>query len=119
MGFQKEKSTSNAVRKIIAVLEYAMLNGLPAHMLTVDIEKAYDTVPYSLIELMLNCYKCPPQVTKLIMNLHRNRALHFKIDGHVGEALTPERGVAQGSPLSCILFVMCMQPLLNRPESPN
>ena len=44
-GFQKEKSTSNAVRKIIAVLEYAMLNGLPAHMLTVDIEKAYDTVP--------------------------------------------------------------------------
>ena len=62
----------------------------------------------------LNCYKCPPQVTKLIMNLHRNRALHFKIDGHVGEALTPERGVAQGSPLSCILFVMCMQLLLNR-----
>ena len=46
--------------------------------------------------------------------MHKHRALHFKLNGHTGEALTPERGVAQGSPLSCILFVLCMQPLLLR-----
>jgi hypothetical protein len=113
-GFQKEKSTGVAVHKITAVLKYAALHDKPAHMLTVDIEKAYDTVPYALIELMLTSYKCPPHLIKMIMSMHTNRELRFKLNGHVGEACVPERGVAQGSPLSCIIFVMCMQPLLER-----
>ena len=113
-GFQPERSTASAMRKITALTEYADLHNIPIHLLTVDIEKAYDTVPYALIELMLHTYNCPAHITNLIMSMHTNRALHFKLNGKIGEALTPERGVAQGSPLSCILFVMCMQPLLLR-----
>lgn len=113
-GFQPEKSTASAMRKILALIEHADLTNIPIHMLTVDIEKAYDTVPYALIELMLNAYKCPEKVVKLIMSMHTQRALHFKLNGVIGEPLTPEKGVAQGSPLSCILFVLCMQPLLLR-----
>lgn len=113
-GFQSERSTASAMRKITALLEHAELTHTPIHMLTVDIEKAYDTVPYALIELMLQAYQCPKNIIKLIMHMHRKRALHFKLNGVIGEALTPEKGVAQGSPLSCILFVLCMQPLLLR-----
>ena len=83
-------------------------------MLTIDIEKAYDTVPFALIQHMLTQYNCPPQTLKLIMEMHTKRALRFKIEGHIGLPIKPQRGVAQGSPLSCILFVLCMQPLLKR-----
>ena len=113
-GFQKEKSTASAVRKITALIEYAQLHKLAIHLMTVDLEKAYDSVPFELIERALLAHHCPPRIVRLILKTHTQRALHFKIDGHIGQALTPERGVAQGSPLSCIMFVMCMQPLLLR-----
>ena len=88
--------------------------GVPAHMFTIDIEKAYDTVPFALIKHMLQQYNCPPQTLQLLMEMHTKRALRFKIEGHIGSPIKPQRGVAQGSPLSCILFVLCMQPLLKR-----
>ena len=113
-GFQKQRSTAAAVRKITAILENARLRGVPAHMLTIDVEKAYDTVPFQLIEHMLCQYRCPPKTLQLIMEMHCKRALRFKIEGHIGSPIAPQRGVAQGSPLSCILFVLCMQPLLLR-----
>ncbi|HEY9758904.1 MAG TPA: reverse transcriptase family protein, partial [Oculatellaceae cyanobacterium] len=113
-GFQKQRSTAAAVRKITAILENARLKGIPAHMLTVDIEKAYDTVPYELMDYILCKYECPQHIRTLILDAHRKRAIKFKINGVLGDIINPERGVAQGSPLSCILFVMCMQPLLTR-----
>ena len=113
-GFQKQRSTAAAVRKITAILENARLRGIPAHMLTIDIEKAYDTVPFELIEHMLHTHGCPPKTLRLIMEMHVKRSLRFKIEGHIGSPIAPKRGVAQGSPLSCILFVLCMQPLMKR-----
>ena len=113
-GFQKQRSTAAAVRKIIAILENARLKGLAAHMLTIDIEKAYDSVPYELIDLMLQKHACPERMRTLIQRAHTNRAIKFRINNKNGQPLTPLRGVAQGSPLSCILFVLCMQPLLRR-----
>ena len=70
-------------------------------MLTIDTEKAYDTVPYALIELMLYTYKCPAHIVNLIMQMHQKRALHFKLNGVIGEALTPEKGVAPAASSSC------------------
>ena len=113
-GFQKQRSTAAAVRKITAILEHARLTDKPAHILTIDIEKAYDTVPFELIEHMLTRHNCPPKLTKLIMQMHIRRDIRFKIEGHIGSPLKPQRGVAQGSPLSCIIFVLCMQPLMRR-----
>ena len=113
-GFQKQKHTQAATRKVTAILEYGRLHRIPAHMVTVDIEKAYDTVPYELIEYMLKQHQCPEHIRRLIRNAHVKRTIRFKIDGKPGSPLTPLRGVAQGSPLSCILFVLCMQPLLRR-----
>ena len=113
-GFQPGRSTMAAVRKIIALIEHAQLTKRPIHLLTVDLEKSYDSVPYELIKRVLRAHNCPDRIIHLILETHTNRALHFKIDKHIGHALTPERGVAQGSPLSCILFVMCIQPLLLR-----
>jgi ribonuclease HI len=86
-------------------------------MLTVDIEKAYDTVPYDIIEEVLRRHNCPDKMVKLVRDAHLKRMIKIKIRDNYSEAICPKRGVAQGSPLSCILFVMAMQPLLNRLEA--
>ena len=115
-GFSKQRGTVQAVRKIIAILEWARLRGIPAHMLTIDIEKAYDTVPYELIEEAMRRHQCPEKIIKLVHEAHAKRSIKIKVRDEFLTPIKPRRGVAQGSPLSCILFVMAMQPLLNRLE---
>jgi exonuclease III len=113
-GFMRERGTITEIWKLKTILEYARLNRISVHLMTIDIEKAYDTVPYTLLEDVLKAYGCPANILKLIMNAQVKRTIRIRVgDGHT-ERITPLRGLAQGSPMSCILFVMVIEPLLMR-----
>ncbi|MFN3284033.1 MAG: RNA-directed DNA polymerase, partial [Pseudothermotoga sp.] len=77
--------------------------------LFVDFEKAYDSVNRKALRQILVAMHFPPTFITLISTmLKSSKAFLMDSEYHVRIS----RGVPQGSPLSCILFILAIEPLL-------
>ena len=75
----------------------------------VDLEKAYDRLEWSFIHKVLQAFRFPHNIIKLIMSCISTSSLFVLVNGCTLEAFNPLRGIRQGDPLSPYLFIMCME----------
>lgn len=85
-------------------------------MLSLDLNKAFDTVDHHCLLTALDQALQDPHATTLISQLSQSRSTRVRCYGQIGRPITPLRGVPQGSPLSPTLFnlVMAGAPQPNR-----
>ena len=113
-GFTKETGCTQAILKIHSILEHALIHNKEIHLMTIDIEKAYDTVRFDILEEAMTRYGIPEDIKRMLMDAHTKRDIQIKTGWGKTEKLRAQCGLAQGSPVSCLLFIMVMQPLLDR-----
>lgn len=113
-GFTKETGCTQAILKIHSIMEHALLHNKEIHLMTIDVEKAYDTVRFDVLEEAMTRYGVPEDVKRLLMDAHTKREIQIKTGWGKTEKIIAQCGLAQGSPVSCLLFIMVMQPLLDR-----
>ena len=81
-------------------------------LLQLDGEKAFDMVQHRWLAEVLEAMGFPPDFRDLVALLYRDAELVVKVNGHHGDAFTPLNGVKQGCPLSPLLYILSLQPLL-------
>ncbi|KAE8190024.1 hypothetical protein CF335_g6469 [Tilletia laevis] len=82
-------------------------------LLLLDQQKAYDRVGHPWLWATLTTAGCPPSFLRLLQSLYSSPHLQVSINGHLTDLVPLRAGALQGDPLSCSLYNVSLQPLLD------
>jgi len=82
-------------------------------LLGYDFEKAFDRVDHEWIMKVLTEMGFGPMFRKWIKVLYNNIQSKIDINGLLTDPINIQRGVRQGCPISMLLFVISLEPMLN------
>ena len=94
-AFTVNKSTDSALSELVNVLEKAKYKGLKAMVLSIDIQGAFDSVPFDEIKSALQVHGAESHVTEWLDFLSRNRVM-YTTQGRETLAFRPLEGTTQG-----------------------
>jgi len=83
-------------------------HGLETYALFVDLVKAFDTINYSLLIIVLSKYGIPPTMCRTIAKLYKNCKVQLKTGKSTCE-IEYKTGMQQGDNMALILFLYIMQ----------
>lgn len=92
---------------------YAHDRNYPLCILNLDLEKAYDRVSHKFMLRVLGKMGFPASVVKWVDLLYKNIQSRVLVNGVLSKVIPIKCGVRQGCPLSPILFICCLEPLVN------
>ena len=103
-GFRAGDSTVSAILGVKLLMQQAKKAGLPLCCVFIDLRKAYDCIPRSLLFETLSKYGFPQKIVSLLRALYCDK-VYVRLAGHTTESPFPSKhGVRQGCPLSPLLF---------------
>ena len=74
-----------------------------------DLEKAYDRLEWSFVHKVLEAFRFPLKLTKIIMSCIATTSISVLVNGGALQSFEPSRGIRQGDPLSPYIFILCME----------
>ncbi|GKE03670.1 putative reverse transcriptase domain, reverse transcriptase zinc-binding domain protein, partial [Tanacetum coccineum] len=77
----------------------------------VDIQKAYDTVDWEFLGLILKCFGFHPTMVQWIMACVTSTSFSLSLNGVIHGYFKGRRGLRQGDPISAYLFTLVMEVL--------
>ena len=93
------------------VISFTSESGIPAAVLSLDQEKAFDRVDWAFLLRTLAHMGFGPSFVSWIRLLHTNVRSAILIDAYTSESFLPSHGVRQGCPLSPLLYVISIEVL--------
>lgn len=103
-GFRENKSTADALSRLISLVNNSIDRKLPSLCIFVDLAKAFDTVDHSKLLNCLECIGIRGNPLKLLKSYLCDRKQCVKIGDHMSYVQTVEYGVPQGTVLGPLLF---------------
>ena len=117
-GFLKGRFIGENVRLVIDAIKRTKELDVPGLLLFCDFEKAYDCVSWCYLKAALCKFGLGDYFLKWIGMLYTDDpkaplSAQININGHLSRPYVIRRGMRQGCPLSCLLFLLCIEPLAN------
>jgi Reverse transcriptase (RNA-dependent DNA polymerase) len=97
------KSTSGSIRA---------RNSFKSGLFSLDLSKAFDQVNHAFLWKCLEQYGFPNQFIAIVKNLYMNATSQVLVNGFLSKEISIKKSVRQGCPLSMVLFVLYIEPLL-------
>ncbi|GKV23775.1 hypothetical protein SLEP1_g33471 [Rubroshorea leprosula] len=111
-------TTDNIILSQEAVQSMCKMKGKKGAMIfKIDLHKAFDSVDWTFLQLVLQDFNIPTPLIRLIMFLVSSLQLSVLWNGEQLPPFNPQRGLRQGDPLSPYLFIMCMERLSHKIQS--
>lgn len=112
-AFQEGKSTETALHALTTSIEESLSQKEFAMGTFLDIEGAFDNIPFTEVDKALLERGLSSSVRRWIMSLLQNRAITYETYG-TKTSVTPTRGTPQGGVLSPTLWTLVIDELLKR-----
>ena len=110
-AYLKGRLINDNIRAILATINLTNWEEISGLIVSLDAKKAFDSVEHSYIEKCLTKFGCKKFVP-IFRTLYKDLQTDIIINGRIVKGFKINRGVKQGDALSCILFIMCMEPLI-------
>ena len=111
-AYLKNRLINDNVRAMISTLRLAEAEDVSGLIVSLDAKKAFDSVSHAYIEKCLENFGCKSFI-RIFRTLYSELETDIMINGNIVKGFKIKRGVKQGDALSCIIFIICMEPLLN------
>ena len=116
-AYIKSRFIGNNVRLISDVIDYSEKFNMPGLILSLDFEKAFDTINWRFMFKCLKTFNFGHNFINWVRILYSNSNLVVKNNGFISRKVNLERGLRQGCPLSAILFILCVEILALKVKS--
>ena len=111
-AYLKGRVIHDNIRSLITSVKVANLEeNVDSLLVSLDARKAFDSVEHGYIETCLTKFGLQ-RFTRIFRILYSELRSDIIINSKIVEGYKILRGVKQGDALSCVLFIMCMEPLL-------
>ncbi|KAI0993220.1 hypothetical protein K3495_g14964 [Podosphaera aphanis] len=122
MGARPGRSTITAVELLTEQIHsvWGKDKKRVASLLSLDISGAFDNVSHLRLIHTMRDKGIPRRITKYVESFLADRTTAIKLGNYMGEQISTNTGIPQGSPLSPILFLIfasTLLPLLRAPKS--
>lgn len=114
-GFRRCKQTLDSLMTLNNVIEDNIVGG-HTHMISFDIQKAFDKIWPQAILLKLKEFKFGGKLFKYVENYLGVRSFQVRIGENLSKVVLADIGVPQGSPLSSTLFIIAFQHMMDIAE---
>ena len=114
----KGRSIQDNLHLIREVLE-GIEDGTEAALISLDQSKAYDRVDHRFLATVLETAGFKPEFRRWISMMYHNPQAVVQVNGRRSRVFAVERSVRQGCPLSPLLYVLALEPLLRRLRTTN
>ena len=108
----KEGIIFDAVRTINDIMDYTNFYNLPGLMVTIDFEKAFDSLSWNFLIKTLEKFNFGKSFIQWVRILYTNISSCIMNNGVATPLFSIGRGVRQGDPLSPYLFILALETLL-------
>lgn len=108
-GFLDKRRISDNLRLIYDLIDYCDFFRIPASILSLDIEKAFDSLTHEFLFMALQKAGFPDTFISYIKTLYKTASSCVCNYGHMSKRFLICRGVRQGDPLSPSLFVLAIE----------
>jgi len=99
--------------------QHSASRGLDHFYLSLDFEKAFDSVDHQWLFQVLTRYGFAPHFVNIVAALQSGATSEVIVNGRHTPPFLIERGVRQGDPLSLFLFLIAVEPFLTAIRNDN
>ena len=112
-GFRAKRGTANALFNITTLMRQRISARKPLFAFFLDARKAFDTVPHAALMAKLAEKGVTGKLWRLIDQMCRQAKSRTVVDGVESAPFPIEQGVAQGCPLSPLLYIIFADDMLD------
>jgi len=111
-GYIPGRQVTDNIRLLEEIIEEASKIKKEAYLITLDAQKAFDSVDHDYLINILELYKFPQEYINWIKLLYKDLNACVLVNGYTTSRFKIEQSVKQGDALSCILFILAIEPLI-------
>ena len=103
-GFRKGRGCTDMMFVARQLVEKSIEHGSELHIVFVDLQKAYDSIPCAALWTVLDRLGVPPRLLLVVKSLHEGMIARIRVSGTLTDSISVSNGLRQGCTLAPTLF---------------